>query len=81
MYVRVAGALPLQYETCPAGTIDVLKQKMFHYFGVTCLKDMLSHFFPTIKKPFFSRFALNVVEGISKMLSWRLLLYVAVLMM
>ncbi len=52
-----------QYTEAPAGTIDVLKAKMFAYFGVDCLKDMLSHFYPTINKPFFSKFALSVVEG------------------
>lgn len=56
-------ALTLQYVECPVGSIEVLNKKMFDYFGVTALKDMLSHFFPTIQKKFFAGFALQVVEG------------------
>lgn len=63
--IRLIFEISDRYVACPAGSIDLLRQKMFEYFKVQTpspsLKDMLNHFYRDFKKDFFAGFALCVV--------------------
>lgn len=61
--IRLIFEISDRYVPCPAGSIDLLRQRMFEYFEAPSLKDMLRHFYPEIKKDFFARFALCVVKA------------------